>query len=223
MKCACERANVASGPPVFVLVGLLWRCILVSDPCLRFTSSQVGSRSMWTDGLGVRELLCRSQGASAFGTALPVVLYVYETCLLPQGNDTGWGCSIAGCWGRCLGLSGRKLQNTGENCIVRSFEICTSGKLLFRWTNNESMKWAGHAECMGNEKYHSGFWCGNMKERDNLWDLGVDDTIVLKLILNKQVNRAWTGYIWLMIGPSLDSCEHGHEPYRSVGCEQLPD
>jgi len=126
------KPNVASGPSVFVLVRLLWHCILVSDPCLRFTGSQVGSRCMWTDGLGARTLLCRSQGASVFTTAiLPVVLYVCESCLLHQGNNTDWGWSITGCWGRCLGLRGPKLQNTGENCIVRSFQICTLAKYYF--------------------------------------------------------------------------------------------
>ena len=138
MKCACARVNVASSPSISVLVRLLWRCILVSDQCLRFTGSQVGSRRMCTDGLGVRTLLCRSLGASVFSTAtLPVVLYVYETCLLHQGNKTGWGRSITGCWGRCLGLTGWKLQNAGENCIVRSFRIYNSGQILFRWTNKK--------------------------------------------------------------------------------------
>ena len=32
----------------------------------------------------------------------------YGTCLLPQGKNTGWGCSRIGCWGRYVGLRGTK-------------------------------------------------------------------------------------------------------------------
>ena len=28
----------------------------------------------------------------------------YRMCLLPQGKNTGWGCSKIGCWGRYLNL-----------------------------------------------------------------------------------------------------------------------
>ena len=33
---------------------------------------------------------------------------------------------------------------------------------------------------------HSGFWWGNLVEGDHLEDLGVDDKVILKWILNKQ-------------------------------------
>lgn len=36
---------------------------------------------------------------------------------------------------------------------------------------------------------HERFLCGNRKERDHLEDSGVDDRIILKLILNKSVGR----------------------------------
>jgi hypothetical protein len=32
---------------------------------------------------------------------------------------------------------------------------------------------------------HTGFWCGNLRERDHLEDLGVDRRLILKLILKK--------------------------------------
>jgi hypothetical protein len=38
-------------------------------------------------------------------------------------------------------------------------------------------------------------------ERDKLGDLGVDERIILKKILKKSVDRAWTGLIYLNGGP----------------------
>jgi hypothetical protein len=40
----------------------------------------------------------------------------------------------------------------------------------------------------------------NLKRRDNLRDLGVDERKILKWILRKQDEKMWTGLIWLMIG-----------------------
>jgi hypothetical protein len=45
----------------------------------------------------------------------------------------------------------------------------------------------------------SGFWWGDVRERDHLEDLGVDGMKILKLIFKKWVG-AWTGLIWLKLG-----------------------
>ena len=37
----------------------------------------------------------------------------------------------------------------------------------------------------------------NLKKRDNLQDLGVDGSIILKLVMNTCCRRVWTGFIWL--------------------------
>jgi len=42
---------------------------------------------------------------------------------------------------------------------------------------------------VGRREMHERFLCGNRKERDHLEDSGVDDRIILKLILNKSVGR----------------------------------
>jgi hypothetical protein len=44
------------------------------------------------------------------------------------------------------------------------------------------------------------FWCGDLKERENLEDLGVDGRIVLELILMHYTEGTWTGLLWLRIG-----------------------
>jgi hypothetical protein len=38
---------------------------------------------------------------------------------------------------------------------------------------------------------HSGFWWGNLRERDHLEDLGLDRRIILKRIFKKNNGKAW--------------------------------
>jgi len=63
---------------------------------------------------------------------------------------------------------------------------------------------------MGGE-VHAGFLCENLKERDNLKDLGVDVRIILKQIFKKMggVDRDKLGG---------GSHEHGNEPWGSIKC-----
>jgi hypothetical protein len=39
------------------------------------------------------------------------------------------------------------------------------------------------------------FWCGDLRERDHLEDVGVDGRIILKLLLKKWDGNAWTGLV----------------------------
>jgi hypothetical protein len=52
----------------------------------------------------------------------------------------------------------------------------------------------------GRGEEQTGFWWGNLTERDYLEYLGVDGRIILKLIFKKWDGRAWTGLVWLRIG-----------------------
>jgi hypothetical protein len=49
---------------------------------------------------------------------------------------------------------------------------------------------------------HTGFWWGELKDRDHFKDLSIDGRIILKYILKKQNGRTWTGLIWLRTEPS---------------------
>ena len=40
--------------------------------------------------------------------------------------------------------------------------------------------WAGYVARMGDREVHTGFWWGDVMERDHLEDVGVDGRIILK-------------------------------------------
>jgi hypothetical protein len=47
---------------------------------------------------------------------------------------------------------------------------------------------------------YTGFWCGNLRERDHLVNLGIDGRIILTWIFRKSAGEAWTALKWLRIG-----------------------
>jgi len=53
---------------------------------------------------------------------------------------------------------------------------------------------------VGERRGDTGFWWGNVKERDHLVDPGIDMRIILKWIFRKWDVGIWTGLSWLMIG-----------------------
>jgi hypothetical protein len=51
----------------------------------------------------------------------------------------------------------------------------------------------------GGEVVNTGFWWQNLKERDHLEDLGVDERIILQRIFKKYNWRLRPGRMWLRI------------------------
>ena len=52
----------------------------------------------------------------------------------------------------------------------------------------------------GRREACTGFWWGNLRERDHLGDPGVDGRIILRWIFGKWDVGGRTGSIWLRIG-----------------------
>jgi hypothetical protein len=59
---------------------------------------------------------------------------------------------------------------------------------IIRVINSRRMGRVGHVARMVREEVHTGFWWGNLRERDHLEDPGVDRRITLRWIF-----RTWHG------------------------------
>jgi len=62
----------------------------------------------------------------------------------------------------------------------------------------------------------TGFWWGNLRERDYLENSGVDGRIILRWIFRKWDVRAWTGSIWFRIWIGDGACECVNKPSGSI-------
>jgi hypothetical protein len=56
---------------------------------------------------------------------LPVVPYGCQTWSLALWRNTDWGCLRTRYWGEYFDRGGTKWRESGENCITKSFVICT--------------------------------------------------------------------------------------------------
>jgi hypothetical protein len=62
------------------------------------------------------------------------------------------------------------------------------------------MRWAGHVARMGRGAVCTGFWWGNLREREHWGDPDVDGRIILRRIFRKWEGVVGTGWSWLRIG-----------------------
>ena len=58
---------------------------------------------------------------------------------------------------------------------------------------------------------YTGFWWGNLKERDYIEDPGIDGRIILRWIFRRWDAGAWTG-----LGKVANTCKCGNEPSGSI-------
>jgi len=69
----------------------------------------------------------------------------------------------------------------------------------------------------------SELWWGDLMERDHLEDLGTDGRVLLKWIVQKWNEEAWTGLIWRKTRTGGGLCECGDGPSASIKCVRFRD
>ena len=95
---------------------------------------------------------------------------------------------------------------------------------IVRAIKSRRMRWAGHVAHMGEKgEAYTGFWRGNLRERDHLGDAGVDGRIILRLIFRKWDVVLWTGSSWLSKGQIAGTCECGNKPSGYIKCGEFLD
>ena len=116
---------------------------------------------------------------------LPVVVYGCETWSLTLREERRLRVFENRVLRRIVGpkrheLTGewRKLHNEELNDLYCSPNIA-------RVTKSRRKRWAGHVAHMGIGKVYTGFWLGELRERDHLEDPGIDGRIILKWIFRK--------------------------------------
>jgi hypothetical protein len=78
---------------------------------------------------------------------------------------------------------------------------------------------------MGRGGVYTGFWWGNLRERDHLEDPDVDGRIIFKWIFRKWDLGEWTGLIWPRIRDRWGggTCKRDSEPSGPVKCVEFLD
>ena len=66
------------------------------------------------------------------------------------------------------------------------------------------MRGAGHVARIGIVEVYTGFWWGNLRERDNFKDLGLDGRITLRWIFRKWDVGARIGSRWLRVETGIE-------------------
>ena len=74
----------------------------------------------------------------------------------------------------------RKLYNEELNDLYYSPNIIR----VIKWRR---MRWVGHVARMGRGEVYTGFWWGNLREREHLNDSGVDGRVILRPFFRKWV------------------------------------
>ena len=105
------------------------------------------------------------------------------------------------CWSSSdWSVAGYQVQKCGEIIIhvLHSKNASVWNKLLFTYFICKDLK--KKKQRCGTGKVYSGFWWGELRERNHLENFDVDRRIILKWILKKWDGEAWTGLVWLRIG-----------------------
>jgi len=96
-------------------------------------------------------------------------LRVFENMVLRRILGRKWD-GVTGEW--------RKLHKEELNDLYGSLYIA-------RMINSRRMRWAGHVALMGRGEAYTGFWWGNLRERDHLGDPDLGGSIILRWIFRK--------------------------------------
>jgi len=101
---------------------------------------------------------------------------------------------------RILGVKRDEITGESRKLHIEELNNLYCSTNIVWETTSRRMRWAAHVERMGVGEAYTGFWCGNMRERDHLGYQGIDGSIILRWTFSKLIVLAWTGLSWISIG-----------------------
>ena len=111
-------------------------------------------------------------------------------------SDVWRGCSSICYINCCLFLSGRRkpinFSATWMDVVLRMYKIL----VIYDYYSTERGMW----RVWGRGEVCTGFWWGNLRERDHWGDPDVDGRIILRWTFRKCEGVVGTGWSWLRIG-----------------------
>jgi len=109
---------------------------------------------------------------------------------------------------RIYGSKRDEATGGGEN-YRRSLMMCTAHSVLFGWSKCEERDGREMKHVRVREEVHTGFWWGNLRERDHLENPGVDRRKILRWTFRRWdgLDRSGSGQ-----GQMLCSCKRGNKP-----------
>jgi hypothetical protein len=85
------------------------------------------------------------------------------------------------------------------------------------------MRWEGIWDEWGRGELYTGFWWGNLRERDHLEDSGIYKKIILKWLFRKVDGRHGLNWSGSEQGQVTGSCKCGNEHSGSIKCREFLD
>jgi hypothetical protein len=118
---------------------------------------------------------------------LPVILYGHETCSLTLWEEHRLRVSENKVLRRIFGPKGKEVAG-GWGILHNKLHNVYALPDIIRMMKSRKI-WVGNVACMGEKEMHTTFWLENLKGRDHMEDLGIDE-------------KMETGFIWLRTGTS---------------------
>ena len=131
---------------------------------------------------------------------LPVVLYAFETWSLTLREERRLRVFENRVLRRVF--APKRDEVTGERRKLHNEELSDLYSLpnIVRVVKSRRMRWGGMWRVWGRGEGCTGFWWGNLRERDHWRGPDADGRIILRWIFRKWEEVVGTGWSWLRIG-----------------------